>query len=100
MATDLTPYQHAVAAVATQALFGLATGGWVLGGLVGCAWFIAREHTQAEYRWIAAFADGKRAAMPWWGGFDPRAWSLDSLLDWLVPVLACAGVALAAHFST
>ncbi|EOK0633339.1 TPA: hypothetical protein ACH9JM_004450 [Escherichia coli] len=51
--------------------------------------FIAREHTQAEYRWIEMFGHGKRMNMPWWGGFDPRAWDVASLMDFAVPVVAC-----------
>ena len=60
--------------------------GW-LGGLIGVCWFIAREHTQAEYRWIAKYGQGKRANMPWWGGFDYRVYTWDALLDWIIPVL-------------
>ncbi|ELM7987118.1 hypothetical protein Q2Q12_004308 [Escherichia coli] len=89
---DLSPISHAVAAVALQLLLGIALGIWWFGGALGCTWFIAREHTQAEYRWIAQFGAGKRANMPWWGGFDWRVWNMPSLLDWLVPVLACAVV--------
>lgn len=89
---DYSPLLHAVIAVAMQCIFGISVGEWVAGGAIGCIWFIAREHTQAEYRWIAQFGAGKRANMPWWGGFDWRAWSMPSLLDWFVPVLACAGV--------
>ncbi|WP_315970770.1 hypothetical protein [Escherichia marmotae] len=54
-----------------------------------CTFFIAREHTQAEYRWIEMFGHGKRMNMPWWGGFDPRAWDVASLMDFAVPVVAC-----------
>lgn len=89
---DFSPLIHAAAAVAVQCAVGLVSGMWGTGGAIGCMWFIAREHTQAEYRWISQFGAGKRANMPWWGGFDWRAWNLPSLLDWLVPVLACAVV--------
>jgi len=89
---DFSPIGHAIAAMALQCAVGLVSGMWGMGGIIGCLWFIAREHTQAEYRWIAQFGAGKRTNMPWWGGFDWRAWNLPSLLDWLVPVLACAGV--------
>ncbi len=92
MALDLSPLYHALLALALQCAFGLTIGDWSAGGAIGCTWFIAREHTQAEYRWIAHFGGGKRANMPWWGGFDRRAWDLPSLLDWLVPVLACTVV--------
>lgn len=87
---DFSPLYHAIAAVALQCAVGLMFGDWSTGGLVGCYWFIAREHTQAEYRWIATLGNGKRANMPWWGGFDYRAWDVASLLDWLVPVLLCS----------
>ncbi|EHT1484572.1 hypothetical protein KXE51_003556 [Salmonella enterica] len=89
---DITPLLHALCAVSIQCGFGIMTGNWGLGGIIGCMWFIAREHTQAEYRWISQFGGGKRANMPWWGGFDYRAWNLSSMLDWLVPVMACAVV--------
>lgn len=89
---DLSPLSHAAVAVIIQCVLGMTLGMWGSGGTIGCMWFIAREHTQAEYRWIARFGAGKRANMPWWGGFDWRAWNLPSLLDWFVPVLACAVV--------
>ncbi|EFT2697600.1 TPA: hypothetical protein JZ819_000298 [Escherichia coli] len=89
---DISPLLHAVAAVAAQAAIGISYGDWKTGGLLGCIWFIAREHTQTEYRWIAQFGAGKRSNMPWWGGFTWRVWNIPSLLDWLVPVLACAVV--------
>lgn len=50
------------------------------------AFYIGREHAQAEYRWIDAYGNGHRDNMPWWGGFDPRVWDRKSLLDWLLPV--------------
>ncbi|HCP0719288.1 TPA: hypothetical protein OCO68_003693 [Escherichia coli] len=59
------------------------------GAIAGCTFFIAREHTQAEYRWIEMFGHGKRMNMPWWGGFDPRVWDVASLMDFSVPVVAC-----------
>ncbi|HBE2829182.1 TPA: hypothetical protein KL429_000538 [Escherichia coli] len=89
---DFSPLAHATIAVTLQCCIGFLWGLWGAGGAIGCIWFIAREHTQAEYRWIAQFGAGKRAGMPWWGGFDWRAWNLPSLLDWFVPVLACAVV--------
>lgn len=92
---DFTPLIHALIAVAAQALVGLLTGNWWLGGLMACVWWIAREHTQAEYRWIDRFGGGLRANMPQWGGFDLRVWSAASVLDWLVPALACTAILFA-----
>ncbi|CAM7023741.1 Transmembrane protein [Leclercia adecarboxylata] len=89
---DISPLLHAVSALLIQTAVGYLFGEWFFGGAIGCMWFIAREHTQAEYRWIAQFGAGRRANMPWWGGFDWRAWNVPSLLDWLVPVMACAVV--------
>lgn len=86
---DLTPLYHALVAVLVQCLFGFSMEAWALGGVIGCVWFIAREHTQAEYRWIARYGYGKRANMPWWGGFDYRVWDTASAFDFQGPVLAC-----------
>ena len=97
MSIDASPLYHAIAAVALQCAVGIWFGSWWLGGAMGCLWFLAREHTQAEYRWIAKFGNGKRINMPWWGGFDPRAWDRASLMDWMVPVVTCTAVYLIAR---
>ena len=90
---DTTPIHHALCAVVAQVLVGLFTGNWAYGAIAGCTFFIAREHTQAEYRWIEKFGKGKRINMPWWGGFDPRVWSRDAfLVDLLLPAAAGAAV--------
>ncbi len=60
---DWTPLIHALIAIAAQLLVGLLTGNWWLGGALACTWWIAREHTQAEYRWIEKYGQGKRANM-------------------------------------
>ena len=90
--SDFSPLGHALVATTLQLLAGLFLGDWVIGAVAGCTFFAAREHTQAEYRWISLFGKGKRHNMPWYGGFDYRAWDIPSLLDWLVPVLACTAV--------
>ena len=92
MNIDLSPLYHAIAAVALQCTVGLAFGDWFTGCALGCLWFMAREHTQAEYRWITKLGNGKRDNMPWWGGFDPRVCDAASVLDWMVPVIVCAAV--------
>lgn len=86
---DISPVLHSIAAVGVQLSIGFIFGMWLVGGVLGCLWFIAREHTQAEYRWISTFGKGKRFNMPWWGGFDYRVWSKDSSLDLILPVIAC-----------
>lgn len=39
---------------------------------------------------------GLRANMPWWGGFDPKAWTWASVLDAAGPTVAAALVYAAA----
>jgi hypothetical protein len=94
---DLSPVYHALLAVAVQAVIGLLTGNWWVGAAFGAAFYIGREHAQAEYRWIKTFGDGKRSNLPAWGGFDPRVWrgEYDALLDWILPVVAVVVVATA-----
>lgn len=86
---DWTPVLHALISLLAQALVGLVLGNWWLGGALACSWWAAREHTQAEYRWIQTFAGGHRTGMPWWGGFDLRVWNLSSVLDAAVPAVLC-----------
>ena len=77
---------HIALAVLIQLLVVAIWHSWGAGALAGSAWAIARELTQAEYRWIEQFGGGLRANMPWWGGLDPSVWQkLDPWLDWAVP---------------
>jgi len=92
MKMDITPLTHAAIASAVQAITGYFTGDWTTGAALACIWFIAREHTQAEYRWIERFGKGLRANMPQWGGFDYRVWNAASALDFIAPIMACAGI--------
>lgn len=85
---------HIIAALAIQAVVGITTGNWWAGACLGAAFFIGREVTQAEYRWIETYGLGLRANMPWWGAFDPRVWrKLDAWADWIVPALVVSIVA-------
>lgn len=88
---------HVILGLAMQALAGLSAGEWWLGAAAAAALFIGREHAQAEYRWIETFGLGRRANMPWWGGFDPRVWRghPGSFFDWLAPLVAVVILALA-----
>jgi hypothetical protein len=56
------------------------------------AFFIGREEAQAEERYINRFANRKRANAPWYCGFIPKAWNLDSLvLDMILPSILAFG---------
>lgn len=103
--TDKTPLIHAAVSVAVQIAVGLLSGDWLAGGIAACIWWVAREHTQAEYRWIERFGwdhetEGYlRRNLPWWGGFDHRVWDKGSLLDFTAPMAACTAVYFLKEFA-
>ena len=87
-------FDHILLALAIQLAIGALLRSSSAGAASACAWAVAREITQAEYRWIEQFGSGLRANMPWWGGLDPRVWqSFDPWLDWSAP---CAVVLMVA----
>lgn len=65
-------------------------GAGALGGF-----YVGREIAQAEYRYIEAYCDRKRANMPWWAVLTPKAWTLKGMLDWLLPVIVSVGFVVA-----
>jgi hypothetical protein len=83
-------FEHSTYALLFMAIIGLLTGNWFAGACVGSAFFVGREHAQAEYRVIEHFYEGKRANAPWYGGFERRAWNLKSILDFVLPIAATA----------
>jgi hypothetical protein len=54
--------------------------------LLPAVFYIGREFTQAEYRYITQYCNGKRANMPWYGGFLFKAWDTKGMLDWMLPL--------------
>jgi len=80
--------EHSAYALLFMTIIGLLTGNWFAGACFGSAFFLGREHAQAEYRVIQKFYDGKRANMPWYGGFERRAWDVKSILDFVLPIVA------------
>lgn len=62
----------------------------------GAAFFIGREHAQAEERYIEANG-GRRyhtPVAPEWAVFNLKWWDRDALLDWILPTLVVVSVAL------
>ena len=49
------------------------------------AFYLGREHSQAEYRYIETHGR-KRSLCPWWCGFAPEAWTAKGILDWICPL--------------
>ena len=77
---------HILLALAIMGITRWLSRSWIGGAAAASAWAIAREITQAEYRWIESYGAGRRANMPWWGGLDLSVWQhLDPWLDWIVP---------------
>lgn len=86
---------HIVLAVLIQLGIRFALKSWSAGAAAAIAWFVSREITQAEYRWIEHYGGGLRANMPWWGGLDLRVWQhADPWLDWIVPTIMVVSIAL------
>ena len=91
--------EHSAYALLFMAITGLLSGNWFAGACFGSAFFVGREHAQAEYRVIQKFYEGKRANMPWYGGFERRAWDLKSILDFGLPTIVTAIVLIIIKFT-
>jgi hypothetical protein len=92
--------EHALAAVAIQAVIGLTTRNWWIGAALASGYFLGREVAQAEYRWIEQFGDGLRANLLWRGALGARLWvQPEQVADWLGPVLATSLAAVVASRS-
>jgi hypothetical protein len=81
-----------------MAIIGLLTGNWLAGAMLGIGFYLGREHAQAEYRVIQTYYGGKRANMPWYGGFERRAWNVKSILDFVLPIVATTIVLIIIKF--
>ena len=53
------------------------------------AFYLGREHAQAEQRYIDTHG-GHRDWCPWWMGFSPSAWTAKGLFDWILPLCVAA----------
>ena len=91
-------FAHALVALAIQIAVGLCTRNWWAGAALACGYFIGREFSQAEYRWIEQFGHGLRGNMPWWGAFDTRVWPrLDQWADLFGPIFVTLALAAVVH---
>ena len=77
-----TNFEHAGYAALMQLVIGLVTGDWFAGACFGIAFFVGREHAQAQAKLGYTFKTTFQA-------FDVRKWSLDSQLDLLFPLVIC-----------
>lgn len=86
---DYTPIEHAAIATCIMVLVWFATNDALAGAMAGSWFFIGREHSEAEYRWMdlhKVSRDGRESL----GAFSPAVWTIGSMLDWIAPALACA----------
>jgi len=77
-----TNFEHAGYAALMQLVIGLVTGDWFAGACFGIAFFVGREHAQAQDKLGYTLKTTFEA-------FDVRKWSLDAQLDLLFPVVTC-----------
>lgn len=91
---------HTLIALAIQSVIAMVTGNWWTGAAAGSAYFVGREYAQAEYRNIEHNYGGRRTNMPFWGGLQPRAWTLKGITDFVYPTAAVVAVALIAKHTT
>lgn len=84
---------HAAITLAWCALMWLIPWPWLC--FLPAAFYVGREFAQAEYRYIEQYCGRKRANMPWWAPFTPKAWTVKGVFDCLLP-----GVVAVAMFIT
>lgn len=84
-----TNFEHAGYAVLMQCVIGILTGNWIAGAAFGFAFFLGREHSQAQ----------KSLNLGDFEAFDIRKWELDAKLDLLFPAAAVSIVYLIKELS-
>ena len=75
-----TNVEHLVIALVLQALIALVTGDWLLGALFSSGIFLGREHAKREYH------IGDPCTLVGYEALDFWRWSIDSLMDLILPV--------------
>lgn len=82
-----THFEHTVIALVLQMLLGIWIDPLIAGAIV-ISGFFGREYAQVEYKVREATGITLTDMMPW-SVFDYKYWSLDNLLDFLIPAIAC-----------
>lgn len=85
---NITNLEHAGYSLVLLVVAYLATRNLTAGVLFGIAFFLGREHAQAQRNYNL----GDLEAFAFW------KWSLDAQLDLLFPIVACVGVGLIIKF--
>ena len=89
-----TNFEHALIALLMQLPFGIF-GYWWIGAVFGSAFFLGREHAQAEelYLKINALKRIDVSLLELKVLISKEAWSLDALLDWIFPLISVVFIA-------
>lgn len=75
----LMKLEHTVISLGIQGALFQATGDLWIGAATAAALWLGREQAQAEYRWIGAYGDGKRANLPSpFHALNPKVWDIHS----------------------
>ena len=82
-------FEHTLYAILLALPVTLLTGSWWAGSAFGSAFFIGREHAQAEIEYL--FHTKKKRHEVKWLELKvltfKKAWSTDAILDWVVPTV-------------
>lgn len=78
--------QHSIYALAMLCIVGVFFG-YIAGASFAIAFFLAREHTQAEYKYIKDNGGDRYRTpkLPELGCLSSKYWSIDSILDFTIP---------------
>lgn len=85
-----TQFEHAFFAVLIQCLFAPLVG-LAAGGMIAVFGIFMREYAQVEYQIREKTGMSLTQLMPW-HVLKPGLWSLDAMLDWIVPAVFCLWV--------
>lgn len=77
-------FNHSLITIPIVLVFSLFGYGYL--AAIACTWFwIGREYTQAEYRYMENHKTNRNKS-PWYMGFLSESWNIDSfIVDMLIP---------------
>ena len=75
---------HVLITIAVMIVAYLLDYSAVIAGALTVAYWLGREMSQAEYRYMSMHKTN-RAGAPWWMSVHPAAWDAKSVLDWALP---------------
>lgn len=89
---NVTNFEHAIFAMLLQVALSFVMD-VAAAGAVAVAVFFGREYAQVEYSIRAQTGRSLTAMMPW-HVLKPRLWSVDAVMDVMLPAIGCATIAI------